>query len=100
MIQDMTETCRSSTIGRKISREVVEDFFAGDGLNEITASESMIDISDHSGKSDTVKRKRKQKKLSEPEMPRESSMFSYEAEEAEEEKKSGRAGDTGRERNI
>ena len=72
--------------GRKISREVVEDFFAGDGLNE-TQLQKVYDYLTIQG-IHTDEEKKKAEKVSEPEMPKKSSMFSYEAEEAEEEKKS------------
>lgn len=72
--------------GRKISREVVEDFFAGDGLNEIQL-QKVYDYLTIQG-IHTDEEKKKAEKVSEPEMPKKSSMFSYEAEEAEEEKKS------------
>lgn len=71
--------------GRKISREVVEDFFAGDGLNE-TQLQKVYDYLTIQG-IHTDEEKKKAEKVSEPEMPKKSSMFSYEAEEAEEEKK-------------
>ena len=72
--------------GRKISREVVEDFFAGDGLNE-TQLQKVYDYLTIQG-IHTDEEKKKAEKVSEPEMPKKSSMFSYEEEEAEEEKKS------------
>ena len=67
------------------SREVVEDFFAGDGLNE-TQLQKVYDYLTIQG-IHTDEEKKKAEKVSEPEMPKKSSMFSYEAEEAEEEKK-------------
>ena len=72
--------------GRKISREVVEDFFAGDGLNE-TQLQKVYDYLTIQG-IHTDEEKKKAEKVSQPEMPKKSSMFSYETEEAEEEKKS------------
>ena len=69
--------------GRKISREVVEDFFAGDGLNE-TQLQKVYDYLTIQG-IHTDEEKKKAEKVSEPEMPM---------------KKEGREGqlfDTGRE---
>ena len=83
--------------GRKISREVVEDFFAGDGLNE-TQLQKVYDYLTIQG-IHTDEEKKKAEKVSEPEMPKKSSMFSYEAEEAERREKIGRA-DNRKRRNI
>ena len=71
--------------GRKISREVVEDFFAGDGLNE-TQLQKVYDYLTIQGIHTDEEKKKAEKVQSR--MPKKSSMFSYEAEEAEEEKKS------------